>query len=170
MRNFILIFCLFPFFCSYSQESCELSGEIDFPFFNYYSVYGLPDTLAQAGIAIYESNYKKAKSMKKMDADLRLFELVKKHSLLYNPYVIVLDNRGKELIIYMDSVSYQKTGLWNYNESDLIRNQNYLWFEAKGTWLGENGYFLTEYNLIILKEDKSRSQGLSKLGKDSYQK
>jgi hypothetical protein len=170
LRNFILIFCLSPFFGSYAQESCELSGEVEFPFFTYYSVYGLQDTLARQGIAIYESNYKKAKSKNKLNKDLQLFALVKKNGLLFNPYVIVIDNKGKELVIYMDSATYQKTGLWNYTDHDLIANQHYLWFEATGIWLGENAYLLTEYNQIILMEDKSRSQRFSKLGKDVYQK
>jgi hypothetical protein len=169
LKKFILLCCLFTF-SAQDQEPGELSGEIDFPFFTYYSAYGLHDTLAQQGIAMYESNYRKAKRKKNLNPDLCLYELVKKHGLLFNPYILITNRKGEELVIYMDSVSYQKTGIWNYNDQDLRANQHYLWFEAKGIWLGENAYLLTEYTRITLMEDKSRSKGLSKFGKDVYQK
>ncbi|MNU64357.1 hypothetical protein D3C71_536340 [compost metagenome] len=170
MRIFILTFCLFRFFSSHAQESCKLSGEIDFPYLNHYSAYGVNDTLAERAIAVYERNYKKAKSKKKQDQELQLFALVKKYHLFFNPYVIVKNNQGEELIIYMDSVTYQKTFVWDYHYEDLTANQNYLWFEAKGIWLGENAYWLTEFNQITLMEDKNRRLVGAKFARDVYRK
>lgn len=170
VKIFILMFCLFHFCCSHAQESCELKGEIDFPFINHYSAYGVNDTLAERVIAIYERNYRKAKSTKKTDKDLQLFALVKKHHLIFSPYVIVQNKEGERLVIYMDSVTYNKTGLWNYNYEDLTTNQNYLWFEAKGIWLGENAYLLTEFNQMTLMEDKNRVLAGAKFARDVYRR
>ncbi len=170
MRIFILILCLFHFCYSHGQESCELKGEIDFPFINNYSAYGVNDTLAERAIAVYERNYKKAKSTKKTDQELQLFALVKKHHLLFNPYVIVQNQEGERLVIYMDSASYQRTGVWDYNYEDLTTNQNYLWFEAKGIWLGENAYLLTEFNQMTLTEDKNRVLAGAKFARDVYRR
>lgn len=170
MRISILIICLSWFLYSHAQETCELNGEIDFPFINHYSAYGLNDTLAEKSIAIYERSYSKTKSKKKSHKDLELFALVKKHHLLFNPYVIVMDKQGKELIIYMDSASYQKTDVWNYHWEELTTNQNYLYFEGKGVWLGENAYWLTEFNQVTLMEDKNRFLAGAKFARDVYRK
>ncbi len=170
MRIFIVISCLLYFSQLHAQEFCELKGEIDFPFFNYYSAYGLNDTLAKKAIAAYERNDRKVKSRKNRNYDQKLFALVKKHHLLFHPYVIVTDKEGEQLIIYMDSASYQKTAVWNYNWEDLTKNQNYLYFEGKGTWLSENAYWLTEFNQIVLAEDKTRLLAGAKFARDVYRR
>ncbi len=171
LRTFISLFFLFQYCCfSHAQESCDLKGEIDFPWLNYYSAYGVDDTLAAKMIGMYDSHYRKSKRKRKLDHEMRLFELVKKRSLLFNPYIIVNNKDTGRCIIYMDSASYAKTFLWNYNHEDLTANQQYLWFEAKGTWLGENAYWMTEFKAITLIEDKSRSQAGSKFAMDVYRK
>ena len=147
-----------------------MKGEIDFPFFNHYSAYGLNDTLAKKAIAVYERNEKKATLKKQSNKDLKLFSLVKKHGLLFHPYVIVTDKQEEQLIIYMDSASYQKTKVWNYNWEDLTRNQHYLWFEGKGIWLGENAYWLTEFNQLTFMEDKNRLLAGAKFARDVYRR
>jgi hypothetical protein len=170
LRAFILFCCILCFFGSQAQESCVLKGEIDFPWFNHYSAYGLNDTLAEKSIALYERHYKKAKRKKEVDNELLLFALVKKHQLLFNPYVILTNCEEERIIIYMDSASYQKTEIWKYNAEDLVRNQQYLSFEAKGIWLGENAYWLNEFNQISLIRDTSRSKASSKFARDVYRK
>lgn len=166
MRIPVLIICLLCFLCSHAQEPCELKGEIDFPFFNHYSAYGLNDTLAKKVIAVYERNAKKAKTNK----DQKLFALLKKHGLLFHPYVIITNKQGEQLIVYMDSASYQKTDVWSYNWEDLTRSQHYLWFGGKGTWLGENAYWLTEFNQLTLMEDKNRLLAGAKFARDVYRR
>ena len=170
MKISILIICLIGFSYSHSQGLCELKGEIDFPFFNHYSAYGFNDTLAQKAIAIYERNERKAKSEEKSSKDLELFALVKKHHLLFHPYVLLKDKEGEQLVIYMDSASYLKTNVWNYNWEDLTKNQSYLYFEGKGTWLGKNVYWLTEFNQIVLTEDKTRLLAGTKFARDVYRR
>lgn len=171
MKSFLLTGLFFLFcFALDAQEVLDLKGEVDFPWINAYSAYGLEPELAQKAIASYERTYRKAKRKKELNRELRLYALVKEHQLLYAPYVSVRNEEGKLLIVYMDSVSYSKTLVWNYNSEDLTRNQQFLFFEAKGKLLGENAYLLTEF--IQMKEvtDPSRSKALSKFAMDVYRK
>ena len=101
---------------------------------------------------------------------MRLFALIKEHDLLYNPYVIVRGFKDEETIVYMDSATYRKTFVWTYNFEDLTANQSYLWFRAKTSRLGENAYWLTEFNGISLIQDTTRSKYTSKFAMDVYRK
>jgi hypothetical protein len=112
--------------------------------------------------------YKKSKRKKELNGELLLFALVKKHQLQLKPYVIVNNPKGERMIVYMDSASYQKTEVWKYICEDLVRNQQYLLFEGKGIWLGENAYLLTEFNQIALIKDTTRSMAASKFAMDVY--
>ena len=170
MKAFILLCCILRFFGSQAQELCDVKGEIDFPWINQYSVYGLNDTLAEISIAFYEQHYNRAKRKKELNNELLLFALVKKHQLLFNPYVVLTNCEEGRIIVYMDSASYQKTEIWKYTSEDLLRNQQYLSFEAKGIWLGENAYWLSGFNQISLIRDASRSKAASKFAMDVYRK
>lgn len=170
MRYVIIAFFIFSFFDIDAQEVLELKGEVDFPWINGYSAYGLPKEQAEKGIAFYERAYKKAKRKHQLTHELRLFALVKESNLLYTPYVSIRNDAGKVVVIYMDSAAYKKTFIWNYNEEDLTRKQQFLLFEAKAYPIGENAYLLKEFVQMTEVTDTSRSKALSKFAMDVYRK
>ncbi|MGV3610017.1 MAG: hypothetical protein ACO1N0_03640 [Fluviicola sp.] len=170
MKSIGLIFFLFPVFSILhaQQELIDLKGEVDFPWINGYSAYGLDKERAQKEIAIFERSYKKAKRNKELSSELRLYELVKEKQLLYSPYVSVITEQKKIIVIYMDSATYAKTMIWNYKYEDLVIKQQFLQFESKGYWLGENAYLLTEFKQLTVIEDSSRRIANSKFAMDVY--
>lgn len=170
MKTLLTLLCLLRFLSASSQGTLDVSGEIAFPFINQYSAYGLSEKSAKKSIKLYEKLYEKAKKENNLSDEMRLFALVKERGLLYNPYVIVRGSMDEETIVYMDSAAYQKTFVWTYNFEDLTANQSYLWFRAKTTWLGENAYWLTEFNGISLIQDTTRSKHTSKFAMDVYRK
>jgi hypothetical protein len=170
LRTFLIFLCLSRFLIAQSQGTLDVKGEIVFPFVNYYSAYGLSKKSAKKSIKLYENLYEKAKKENSLNDEMRLFALVKERGLLYNPYVIVRGSLDEETIVYMDSATYQKIGVWNYKFEELTANQNYLWFMAKTTRLGENAYWLTEFNGISLLQDTERSTSISKFARDVYRK
>lgn len=167
-----MVFYLLHSSCGfYAQERCDLKGEVVFPWINQYSGYGMNDTLAQKLISAYESTYNRSSSRKKKENyELSLFALLRERKLLFNPYVIIKNTEGEELILYMDTLDYQKTLVWNYNFEELTTNQNYLFLTAKGIWLGENAYWLTDLYQLTLLEDKIRTRSTSKFAMDVYRK
>jgi len=171
MKSIILTLFLIPFFGTVNaQKILDLKGEVDFPWINGYSAYGLDNERAQKEISSYEHAYKKAKRRKELSKELCLYELVKREKLLYSPYVSIITEQEKTIVIYMDSAAYAKTLLWNYNHEDLERKQQFLLFQAKGYWLGENAYLLTEFIQLSEVTDPSRSKALSKFAMDVYRK
>lgn len=168
----LLLLLLFFRFCALisAQQIVELKGEVDFPWINRYSAYGLPGDQAEKELAGYEHAYKKAKRKHRLTDEMHLYALLKENKLLYAPYVSIRTDQEKPVVIYMDSVSYKKTFVWNYNEDDLTRKQQFLLFEAKGYLIGENAYLLTEF--IQMKEvtDPSRLKAFSKFAMDVYRK
>ncbi|MNK02217.1 hypothetical protein D3C87_200370 [compost metagenome] len=170
MKVCALIFFVACFSFAQAQEIYFLTGEVNFPLLNNYSAYGLDHALAEKIRASYEQDFKEAKRKNELDYELRLFALVSEKQLLYSPYVLIRNAEEKNLIVYMDSASYALTMVWNYENEELIKNQQFLLFEGKGTWLGENAYWLTEFGQLTLKEDKSRSLVSPKLAMDVYRK
>jgi hypothetical protein len=153
-----------------AQEPVHLRGEVCFPFIIQPSAYGLGNKTAKKVIRFYERSYEKAKKENTLDYEMRLFALVKDRGLLFNPYVILSDSLGDDYIVYMDSASYAKTFLWNYTQEELRANQSYLLVKAKGNHLGENAYWLTEFNQITLIQDTTRSKTASKFEMGVYRK
>ncbi len=145
MKTILLLFFLIRISFIHAQGIPDVKGEIVFPFINQYSAYGLDKKSAKKTIAFYENCYQKAKRTNELNDEMRLFVLVKERSLLFSPYIIVRGSLDEETIVYMDSATYQKTLVWDYNAEELNANQNYLWFEARTSWLGENAYWLTEF-------------------------
>lgn len=170
MKTLLTLLCLLRFLSASSQGTLDVSGEITFPFINQYSAYGLSEKSAKKSIKLYEKLYEKAKNENNMSDEMRLFALVKERGLLYNPYVIVRGSMDEETIVYMDSATYQKTFVWNYRFEELTANQSFLWFRAKTSRLGENAYWLTEFNGISLIQDTTRSKYTSKFAMDVYRK
>lgn len=170
MKILLMLACLLQFHPAHSQGTLDVRGEIVFPFISQYSAYGLSKRSAKKMIKLYEHLYKKAKKEDDLSDEMLLFALVRERGLLFTPYVIVRGSLDEETIVYMDSATYQKTGVWNYKFEELTANQNYLWFRAKTTWLGENAYWLTEFNGISLVQDTTRSKHLSKFAMDVYRK
>lgn len=170
VKAFLVLFYLIQFPSIWSQGTLDVKGEIVFPLINQYSAYGLSKKSAKKSIKLYENLYKKAKKENNLTDEMRLFALVKDRGLLYHPYVIVKGSLDEETIVYMDSATYQKTGAWNYKFEELTASQSYLWFMAKTTRLGENAYWLTEFNGISLLQDTERSQSISKFAMDVYRK
>ncbi|WP_343636714.1 hypothetical protein [Fluviicola sp.] len=171
MKSLLLFLLFFGFYSFVSgQEIVELKGEVDFPWINRFSAYGLPEDQAEKELAGYEHAYKKAQRKNRLTDELRLYALLKENNQLYAPYVSIRNDQEKPLVIYMDSASYKKTGVWNYNEEDLTRKQQFLFFEAKGYPIGENAYLLTEFIQIREVTDPFRSKALSKFAMDVYRK
>ncbi len=170
MKAVHLLFCLIQFSSPWSQGTLDVNGEIVFPFINYYSAYGLSKKSAKKSIKLYDKLYEKAKKENNLSDEIRLFALLKERGLLYNPYVIVRGSLDEETIVYMDSTTYQKTFVWNYRFEELTASQSFLWFRAKTSRLGENAYWLTEFNGISLIQDTTRSKYTSKFAMDVYRK
>lgn len=170
MKTFLFLFCLLLFSLVRAQRTLDVSGEIVFPFINQYSAYGLSKKSAKKSIKLYEKLYEKAEKENNLSDEMRLFALVKERGLLYNPYVIVRGSLDEEIIVYMDSATYQKTLVWNYKFEELTASQSFLWFRAKTSRLGENAYWLTEFNGIYLIQDATRSKHTSKFAMDVYRK
>ena len=170
MKTLLTLFFLLRFLSAGSQGTLDVSGEIVFPFINQYSAYGLNKKSAKKTIKLYEELYEKAKKENNLSDEIRLFALVKERGLLYNPYVIVRGSLDEETIVYMDSTTYQKTFVWNYRFEELTASQSFLWFRAKTSRLGENAYWLTEFDGIYLIQDTTRSKHTSKFAMDVYRK
>lgn len=165
-----MFICLVSVTTILPQGILDVKGEVVFPFINQYSAYGLDHKSAKKSIRLYEHLYGKAKKEHDLSDEMRLFALVKERNLLFYPYIIVRGSLEEETIVYMDSTTYQKTFVWEYKFEELTVNQNYLWFHAKTKRLGENAYWLTEFNGIFLLQDTTRSKYISKFAMDVYRK
>lgn len=170
MRTILLLFFLVQISFIHAQGILDVRGEIVFPFINYYSAYGMDHKSAKKSIRFYEKIYKKEKKENVLSDQLRLYALVKEKRLLFNPYIIVRGSLDEEIIVYMDSATYQKTYVWDYKDEELNTNQSYLCFEARTFWLGENAYWLTEFKGITFIHDTSRAVVHTKFAMDVYRK
>ncbi|TSJ42389.1 hypothetical protein [Fluviicola chungangensis] len=170
LRTLLLLLFIISFSKGQAQGILDISGEIVFPFINYYSAYGMSHQSAKKSIRFYEKLYKEEKEKDELSDEMRLYALIKEKGLLFNPYIIVRGSLDEVTIVYMDSTTYQKTFIWNYKEEELRANQSYLWFYARATRLGENAYWLTDFYGIKLIRDTIRPKVVGKFAMDVYRK
>ena len=147
---FLIIFC---FSCNHEPKNEILIGDLYFSFFRIGNYYNQPDSL----IKKYEDYFSTTNFETVSKEEKELFEqykLLKKHDLLYNPFVEILTEKDSLIVkLYLEKQDYDKIKI--YKRQDLQDNDKKVRIFSKVKRIDNKLYFCENLDSLKVIDGKT---------------